>query len=70
MNSTKKGSRIGSTQWPVPVFTLESNNECLPKFALTDNASSSVKTANGVFAGVVKQCLQTTNVSVIKNLRN
>ena len=34
----------------VPVFTLETNNqtnnECLPKFVQTDNASSSVKTAN------------------------
>ena len=39
----------------VPVFTLETNNiirritnanECLPKFVLTDNASSSIKTAN------------------------
>ena len=35
----------------VPVFTLETNNqtnnECLPKFVQTDNASSSIKTANG-----------------------
>ena len=34
----------------VPVFTLETNNqtnkECLPKFVQTDNASSSIKTAN------------------------
>ena len=34
----------------VPVFILETNNqtnnECLPKFVLTDNASSSIKTAN------------------------
>ena len=34
----------------VPVFTLEthnaSNNKCLPKFVQTDNASSSIKTAN------------------------
>ena len=33
----------------VPVFTLETNNqtnnECLPKFVQTDNASSSIKTA-------------------------
>ena len=29
----------------VPVFILETNNECLPKFVQTDNASSSVKTA-------------------------
>ena len=33
----------------VPVFTLgtnnETNNECLPKFAQTDNASSIIKTA-------------------------
>ena len=34
----------------VPVFTLETNNqaknECLPKFVQTNNASSSIKTAN------------------------
>ena len=34
----------------VPVFILEthnaSNNKCLPKFVQTDNASSSIKTAN------------------------
>ena len=34
----------------VPVFTLETNiqtnNECLPMFVQTDNASSSIKTAN------------------------
>ena len=30
----------------VPVFTLETNNKCLPKFVQTDNASSSIKTAN------------------------
>ena len=29
----------------VPVFTLETNNECLHKFVQTDNASSSIKTA-------------------------
>ena len=27
----------------VPVFTLETNNECLPKFVQTHNASSSIK---------------------------
>ena len=36
----------------VPVFILETNNqtnnECLPKFVQTDNASSSIKTANKV----------------------
>ena len=36
----------------VPVFILEthnaSNNKCLPKFVQTDNASSSIKTANSV----------------------
>ena len=34
----------------VPVFILETNNQmsnnCLPKFVQTDNASSSIKTAN------------------------
>ena len=34
----------------VPVFILEthnaSNNKCLPEFVQTDNASSSIKTAN------------------------
>ena len=30
----------------VPVFTLETNNECFPKFFHTDNASSGIKTAN------------------------
>ena len=38
----------------VPVFTLETNNqtnnECLPKFVQTDNASSSIKTANNIIA--------------------
>ena len=36
----------------VPVFTLETNsqtnNECLPMFVQTHNASSSIKTANGI----------------------
>ena len=40
----------------VPIFVLETNNqtnnECLPKFVLTDNASSSTKTAN-TFKSVV-----------------
>ena len=35
----------------VPVFTIETNNqtnnECLPKFVQTDNASSSIKNAIG-----------------------
>ena len=43
----------------VPVFTLETNNqtnnECLPKFVQTHNASSSIKTANNLnFATVEK----------------
>ena len=43
----------------VPVFTLETNNqtnnECLPKFVQTHNASSSIKTANHLnFATVEK----------------
>ena len=36
----------------VPVLTLrrinQTNNECLPKFIQTDNASSSIKTANSL----------------------
>ena len=43
----------------VPIFTLETNNqtnnECLPKFVKTHNASSSIKTANNLnFATVEK----------------
>ena len=30
----------------VPVLTLAKNNECLPKFVQTDNASSGIKTAD------------------------
>ena len=37
----------------VPVFILETynptNNECLPKFVQTDNASSSIKTADETY---------------------
>ena len=43
-------SSSGQTMRLVPVFTLKTNNqtnkECLPKFVQTDNASSSIKTAN------------------------
>ena len=44
----------------VPVFILETNNQtknkCLPKFVQTDNASSSIKTANLVPRVFVPYC--------------
>ena len=40
----------------VPVFTLETNNECLPKFVQTHNASSSIKTANVIGYQVITFC--------------
>ena len=42
----------------VPVFTLENDqthNECFPKFVQTDNAYSSIKTANTV---ILKEWIQ------------
>ena len=33
----------------VLVLTLETNEECLPKFVQTHDASSSIKTANAIF---------------------
>ena len=42
---TKEGSSSTRIMRLVPVFTLETNNECLPKFVQTDYASSSMKTA-------------------------
>ena len=46
---TTEDSSSGRIMRLVPVFTLETNNqtnnECLPKFILTPNASSSIKTA-------------------------
>ena len=47
---TTEDSSSGRIMRLVPVFPVETNNqtnnECLPKFAQTDNASSSIKTAN------------------------
>ena len=47
---TTEDSSSGRIMRLVPVFTLETNNqtnnECLPKFVQTHNASSSIKTAN------------------------
>ena len=43
---TTEDSSSGWIMRLVPVFKLETNNECLPKFVQTDNASSSIKTAN------------------------
>ena len=47
---TTEDSSSGRIMRLVPVFTLETNNqtnnECLPKFFQTHNASSSIKTAN------------------------
>ena len=47
---TAEDSSSGRIMRLVPVFTLETNNqtnnECLPKFVQTHNASSSIKTAN------------------------
>ena len=46
---TTEDSLSGRIMRLVPVFTLETNNqtnnECLPKFVQTHNASSSIKTA-------------------------
>ena len=42
---TREDSSSGRIMRLVPVFTLETNNECLPKFVQTHNASSSIKTA-------------------------
>ena len=50
LSRTTEDSSCGQILRLVPVFTLETNNqtnnECLPKFIQTHNASSSVKTAN------------------------
>ena len=47
---TTEDSLFGRIQRLVPVFTLETNNqtnnEGLPEFVQTDNASCSIKTAN------------------------
>ena len=43
---TTEDSSSGRIMRLVPVFTLETNKECLPKFVQTHNASSSIKTAN------------------------
>ena len=47
---TTENSLSRRTMRLVPVFILETNNQtsnkCLPKFVQTDNASSSIKTAN------------------------
>ena len=43
---TTEDSSSGRIMRLVPVFTLETNNECLPKFVQTHNASSSIKVAN------------------------
>ena len=49
---TTEDSSSGRRMRLVPVFTLETNNqtnnECLPKFVQTHNASSSIKTANAI----------------------
>ena len=45
---TTEDSSSGRIMRLVPVFTLETNNECLPKFVQTHNASSSIKTANAI----------------------
>ena len=48
---TTEDSSSGWIMRLVPVFTLETNyqtnNECLPKFEQTHDASSSIKAANG-----------------------
>ena len=57
---TIEDSSSGRIMRLVPVLTLETNNqtnnECLPKFVQTDNASSSIKTANVYFFG--KHCMK------------
>ena len=49
LSRTTEDSSSGQIMRLVPVFTLETNNqtnnECLPKFIQTHNASSSIKTA-------------------------
>ena len=50
---TTEDSWSGRIMRLVPVFTLktnnQTNNECLPKFVQTHNASSSIKTANDAY---------------------
>ena len=54
----------------VPVFTLETHNrtnyKCLPKFVQTDNASSSIKTAND--RGVIKVNAMIIGPRVVRNV--
>ena len=71
----KLSSVVGHSRWTmednssrhimrlVPIFSLEThnqtNNECLPKFVQTDNASSSIKMANILFYSLrVYSCIQ------------
>ena len=55
----------------VPVFTLETNNqtnnECLPKFVQTDNASSSIKTANYTIAQLFRSHAETKTKNQLHN---
>ena len=43
---TKEGISSTRIMRLVPVFTLETTNECLPKFVQMNYASSNIKTAN------------------------
>ena len=66
---TTEDSSSGRIMRPVPVFTLETNNqtnnECLPKFVPTHNASSSIKTA--ILRSVHIVCFSGEAVQVDKN---
>ena len=51
----------------VPVFILETNNQtnnkCLPKFVQTNNASSSIKTANSFFKLIFRYIFPASYIS-------
>ena len=57
----------------VPVFILETHNasdiKCLPKFVQTDNASSSIKTANGRNLSTLYFFLEVNNLLKVEHRR-
>ena len=53
---TTEDSSSGRVMRLVPVFTLETNNECLPKFVQTHNVSSSIQTATMLMKLPVSTC--------------
>ena len=73
---TKEGSSSTRIMRLVPVFIVETynptNNECLPKFVQTDNASSNIKTANATQITPDRQLLAAagrTFCCILKQLR-